>query len=417
MKKLMGGIVLLLLAAAALGVMACKPRKTEPKQPERKILYYRSPMNPAQTSPVPKKDEMGMDYVAVYAEEETGTGAGPAAVKVSAAVVQKIGVVTEEVKLRSLSRTVRATGALDFNETKVYTVTTKVMGWAQKLYVSYTGQKVRKGEPLFEFYSPDLVNAQLEYLQALKYPRTAGPGVPAEVANAQEELVSSAKRRLLYWDIPEGEIKALEKRGIPSKTLTMVSPDNGVVVEKMILEGQQIMPGMELYKIADLSTIWVIASIYQYELPWVKVGDAAEIELSYLPGQTFTGAVTFISPVLDMDTKTVSVRIEVKNTPDFELKPGMFATVKIKSAMTVNAVAAPEQAIIHSGERDFAVMSLGNGYFEPREVKLGVSADGYVEALSGISEGEIIVISSQFLIDSESNLRAAVQQLTAQPSK
>jgi YHS domain-containing protein len=193
--------------------------------------------------------------------------------------------------------------------------------------------------------------------------------------------------------------------------MTFYSPANGYVMDKMVYKGQSVMAGMELYKIADLSNVWVLADIYQYELPWVKVGQKADIALSYLPGKRFQGKVMYIYPMLNMETKTAKVRIEVRNTPSLDFKPEMFATVEISSPTTVEAVAVPEQAIIHSGERNIAVIALGGGYFDPREVTLGVTAEGYVQVLKGVKEGEKIVVSSQFLIDSESNLKAAISQM------
>jgi RND family efflux transporter MFP subunit len=216
---------------------------------------------------------------------------------------------------------------------------------------------------------------------------------------------------LQYWDISETEIKALEERGAPRKTMTIHSPVDGIVMEKMVFKGQNVMAGMELYKIADLSTVWVIADIYQYELPWVKVGQKVDIELSYSSGKKFQGKVTYINPMLSMETRTAKVRVEVRNTVALEFKPEMFATVQIASPVIVNAVAVPDQAIIRSGERNIAVIALGGGYFDPREVKLGVTAEGYVQILEGVKEGEKIVVSSQFLIDSESNLKAAITQM------
>jgi len=224
-------------------------------------------------------------------------------------------------------------------------------------------------------------------------------------------LVQSARRRLLFWDIPESEIIALEKQGVPKKTMTLNSPANGIVIEKMVLPGQNIMPGMTLYKIADLSTVWILADIFEYELPWVKVKQQAEIELSYLPGKSFNGTVTYISPYLSAETRTARVRIQIGNTSGLELKPEMFVTVKLLSALSVAAVTVPDQAVIRSGERNIIVISLGNGYFEPREVKLGLTADGYTQIIAGAHAGEVVVTSSQFLIDSESNLKAAISSM------
>jgi Cu(I)/Ag(I) efflux system membrane fusion protein/cobalt-zinc-cadmium efflux system membrane fusion protein len=301
---------------------------------------------------------------------------------------------------------------VDFDERKVYTVTTKVMGWADKLYANYTGALIKKGQPLFDLYSPDLVSAQNEYLQSLSYLKSIQESGAEESIKTAEQMVQSARKRLLNWDIPESEIAALGKAGAAKKNLTIYSPDDGFVVDKMVLEGQQVMPGMALYKIANLSKVWVMGNIYQYELAWVKTGQEAKVDLSYLPGRKFSGTITYISPTIDDATKTAKVRVEIPNTPDFDLKPGMFATVVLTSTLPEPVIAVPEQAIIRSGARNLAVVSLGNGYFEPREVELGVSGGGYVQALSGIAEGEQIVVSSQFLIDSESNLKAAVQQMT-----
>jgi Cu(I)/Ag(I) efflux system membrane fusion protein len=374
---------------------------------ERKIAYYRSPMNPSETSPVPKKDEMGMDYVPVYTDEVAST-----TIKIDPATQQNIGVTTEIAKKMRLSRTIRTTANISYDETKLYTISSKIMGYVEKLYVDYTGQLVRKGQPLLSIYSPDLVSTQEEYLQALKYKKQiSGSGSSISLQGA-EQLVESAKRRLLYWDISEKEIMALEKRGTPEKTMTIYSPANGIVTDKMVINGQNIMAGMTLYKIADISTVWGLAQIYQYELPWIKVGDRVDLQLSYIPGKSFQGRITYIYPFLDADSKTVQVRIEIHNTNNFEFKPGMFADAAIKSPLTIESVAVPGQAVIHTGTRDIAIIALGNGYFEPRTVTLGARGDGgYIQIIKGINEGENVVTSSQFLIDSESNLNAALNNM------
>jgi Cu(I)/Ag(I) efflux system membrane fusion protein len=375
---------------------------------ERKIAYYRSPMNPSETSPVPKKDEMGMDYVPVYADQ-----VGSNQIHIDPATQQNIGVTTETAEKRKLSRHIRTTANITYDETKLYTVSTKVLGYIEKLYVDYTGQLVRKGQPLLSIYSPDLVSTQEEYLQAIKYRNQISANGSTISKQGAEQLVQSAKHRLLYWDISEKEIQALEKRGTPEKTMTIYSPANGFVTDKMVINGQNIMPGMALYKIADLSTVWGLAQIYQYELPWIKLGDKVDLQLSYLPGKTFQGRISYIYPYLDSESKTVQVRIEIHNTNSYEFKPGMFADASIKSPLTLETVAVPNQAIIHTGTRDVAIIALGNGYFEPRTVVLGVRGDsGYVQILKGINQGEEVVTSSQFLIDSESNLNAALNNMT-----
>ncbi len=374
---------------------------------ERKIAYYRSPMNPAETSPVPKKDEMGMDYVPVYADQ-----VGSNQIHIDPATQQNIGVTTELVKKMKLSRTIRTTANIAYDETKLYTISTKIMGYVEKLFVDYTGQLVKKGQPLLNIYSPDLVSTQEEYLQAIKYKNEISGSGSTISKQGAEQLVESAKRRLLYWDISENEIQALARRGTPEKTMTIFSPANGFVTDKMVINGQNIMPGMALYKIADISTVWGLAQIYQYELPWIKLGNKVDLQLSYIPGKTFQGRITYIYPYLDTDAKTVQVRIEIHNTGNYEFKPGMFADATIKSPLTLETVAVPNQAIIHTGTRDVAIIALGNGYFEPRDVTLGARGDGgYVQILKGINQGEEVVTSSQFLIDSESNLNAALNNM------
>jgi multidrug efflux pump subunit AcrA (membrane-fusion protein) len=377
---------------------------------EGKIAYYRDPMHPWITSDKPgKSPDCGMEMVPVYAGE--GNAAG---VHIDPTTVQNMGVRTEAVQRRDLQTEIRTNGKVKVDESKLTLVNARVMGYAEKLNVNVTGQKVAKGQSLLEIYSPDLVSTQEEFLQALRYARGM-EGAGGSEGPGSRDLVESSRRRLLNWGISSGEIQALEKSGRARNTLAIASPASGVVLEKMVVQGQNIMPGMELYKIADLSRVWVVANVYQRDLAVAKVGGEAEVELSYLPGKPFKGKVTFISPVLDEQTKTAEVRIEVPNTPSLDFKPEMFATVRILSATHRNAVAVPDQSIIRSGRRTIAIVATGGGYFEPREVKLGAAANDYVEVLEGLHEGEKLVISSQFLIDSESNLKAAIQQLQAAP--
>ncbi len=415
---------------------------------ERKILYYRDPMNPQLTSPTQKKSSDGMDFVPVYEEGSSHAvqkkiayykdpmhpwytsdkpGKAPdcgmdlvpvyegesdsGAVHIDPVTMQNMGVATEEAKTRTLTKTIRTTGKVDYDETKVYSVSTKVMGYVERLYVDYNGQTVRKGQVLMDLYSPELVATQQEYLQAIHYQKQLQNSSIEEARKEAEELVQSSRQRLLYWDVPESEIKALDERGIPKKTMTIVSPVDGVVADKMVLQGQNVMSGMTLYKIADVSSLWILADIYQYELPWVKVGQKADIDISYIPGKTFTGTVDYIYPYLNMETKTATVRITVPKFAVAEFKPEMYATVSIFSPIEVKGITVPDRAIIRSGERNILVVALAGGYFAPRDVKLGVEADGYVEILQGLKEGEQVVTSSQFLIDSESNLKAALHSM------
>jgi RND family efflux transporter MFP subunit len=375
---------------------------------ERKVAYYEDPMHPWFTSDKPGiAPDCGMDLVPVYEGERETKG-----IKIDPSTVQNIGVKVEEVVKRKLNKVIRTVGKIDYDERRVFSVNTKVMGWVEKLYVDYTGKLVRRGEPLMELYSPELVTTQEEYLQALNYQKKLQQSSLEEAKKGSDDLIQSARRRLLNWDIPESEIQALEQRGTPKKTMTIYSPANGIVMEKMVRPGQNVMAGMELYRVADLSTVWVIADVYQYELPWVRNGQQADIELSYLPGRTFKGQITYIYPYLNEETRTAKVRVQVPNTSSFELKPDMYATVKIASPLSIDAVVVPDQAIIRSGQRNIAVIALGGGYFEPRDVKLGVISEGFVQVLDGVHEGEKIVVSSQFLIDSESNLKAAISQMS-----
>jgi RND family efflux transporter MFP subunit len=415
---------------------------------ERKVLYYRDPMNPQSTSPVPKKAPDGMDFVPVYADEESSDGgkkilyyhdpmhpwytsdkpgkapdcgmdlvpvyevSGGEGIKIDPIVIQNIGVRTEPVRSRSLTRSIRTVGKIEYDETKVFTVNTKVMGWIEQLHVDYTGRRVKRGEPLFELYSPELLNAQQEYLQALHYQRQMKASSFGDIQNSANELLASSRRKLMYWDIPVSDIRALEERGELKKTMTIYSPYDGIVMEKMAFKGQNIMPGMELFRIVDLSTVWIQAEVYQDDVPWIQVGQGAEVEVSYLPGKKFSGLVSFIYPMLSMETRTVKVRVEARNTASLDLKPEMFVNVAIKSPVRVESVAVPDQAVIRSGYRNVVIVSKGGGYFDPREVKLGVSADGYIQVLEGLHDGERIVVSAQFLIDSESNLKAAIAQMS-----
>jgi Cu(I)/Ag(I) efflux system membrane fusion protein len=352
-----------------------------------------------------------MDLVSVDKSKSPATPARDGAVVIDPAVVQNMGVVIEAAVVRSISREIRPGATIELNETGVSVVTTKVMGWVEKLYVDYTGQRVQKGQPLFELYSPDLVSTQEEYLQALRYEKSLSAGASLDAIKGSHDLVESGRRRLINWDIPTSAIDSLERKGAPKRTMTITAQAGGVVLEKTILSGQNIMPGTPLYKIADLSSVWAVASVYQDDLPFIKTGMKAVVSVSSLPGREFNGVVQFISPVLDPVSKTASVRVAVRNTSDLAIKPQMFASVKIQSPVSVRAVSAPEQAVIRSGARNIIIVALGNGRFLPRDVKLGAVGNGYVQVLEGIEEGENIVTSSQFLIDSESNLKAAIEQM------
>jgi RND family efflux transporter MFP subunit len=349
----------------------------------------------------------GMELVKMDAAESAHPPAGGGPVRIDPAVIQNMGVRTEAVARRDLSPEVRAPGKIQVDEARVAVVNARVMGYAEKLYADVTGQRVRKGKPLLELYSPDLASAQEEYLQALRYARAAGK------AAGGDELAESARRRLANWGLSPGEFAELERAGHARSTFALAAPITGIVLEKKVVRGQNVAPGMELYTLADLSKVWAVARVYQADLDAVRPGGEAEVELAYLPGKPFRGKIVFVSPVLDPAARTAEVRVELANTPDLALKPEMIATVILHGPVRKGVLAVPEQALIRSGKRTVAIVALGAGYFEPRDVVLGASAGGYVEVTQGLEEGEGLVVSSQFLIDSESNLRAAVERMQA----
>ncbi|MEN3038167.1 MAG: efflux RND transporter periplasmic adaptor subunit [Candidatus Kryptonium sp.] len=378
---------------------------------EQRVLYYRCGMHPWVISDKPGKCHIcGMDLTAVYEGEESEGDI----VKIDPTIVQNIGVKVEPVRRMNLKKSIKTVGVVDYDETKIAVITTKVSGWIEKLYVDYTGKFVRKGEPLFEIYSPDLVTAQEEYLQAINYKQTVSQSKDQNIIEGANQLVESAKKRLLYWDITEEQIKEIERKQV-RKTLTIYSPVDGVVIEKNIFLGIKVSQGMNLMKIVDLSTVWVYADIYEYELPWVRVGEEAEVEIPYLPGKILRGKISYIYPFLQTETRTVKMRLEFENLGYF-IKPDMYVNVIIRSNVAINALAVPEQSVIRTGKRDIVVLSLGEGKFKSVEVKLGVLADGYYQVLEGLYEGQNIVTSSHFLIDSESNLRSALAGLSHQHS-
>ncbi|RJP22624.1 MAG: efflux RND transporter periplasmic adaptor subunit [Candidatus Abyssobacteria bacterium SURF_5] len=376
----------------------------------RKIKYWRAPMDPTYTSDKPGKSPMGMDLVPVYedgAEEEADN-----VIRINPATIQNIGVVTDTVERGDLRMKIRTVGTLDYNEERVFWVNTKYDGWIEKVYINYIGQKVRKGEPLFEIYSPDLVSTQEEYLSALKYrDNLAGSGYAGAEGRA-ESLLEASRGRLRNWDISDRQIQNLEETGKVKKTLTVVSPVTGVVTEKMdqALEGMYAKAGMNLYRIADLSSLWVHVDLYEYQLPWVQEGQEAKIEIASYPGEIFKGKVRFFYPYVDEKTRTNKVSIEIPNR-DEKLRPQMFATVTFTPVAAKGTVLVPGSAVLHSGERDVVVLDIGGGRFEPREVTLGLQGDNKYQVLKGLEGGEKIVTSSQFLIDSESNLREAINKM------
>lgn len=382
----------------------------------RRKTIYRSTMNPGEISDKPGKDSMGMEMEPFEVEEDLPGGTkvdGLAAVRISIRKQQLIGVRTEAVRKAPFVRTIRAVGLLAADERRLHHVHTKTEGWIETLYVNATGERVRKGQPLLTIYSPELLATQEEYLLALRTSAQMGAGPLAGAAARADSLVESGRRRLLLFDLTSSQIEELERTGRPSRTVTLYSPISGYVTTRGVTQGEKIDSGTTLLDIADLSRVWVLASVYEYELPFVHVGQAATVSLSYLPGRMYEGKVTLVYPVVEGATRTVQVRVELANT-DLSLKPDMYAQVDIRSDLG-ERLSVPESAVLSSGERNVVFVAQGDGYFEPREVRLGLRLPDTIEVLDGLAEGETIVTSGGFLIDSESKLKAALEAAAAAP--
>ena len=330
-------------------------------------------------------------------------------VSLSPVVVQNIGVRVEPVGTGPLVKSIRTVGTVDYAEPLVKDVNTKISGWIEKLYVDQMGRAVNEGEPLFSLYSPELYAAQEEYLLAYRSQQAAG-GAPGQ-SGINEQLLQSARTKLAYYDITPEQISALEKAGKPAKAMDVNSPHTGVVIAKHANEGMRVDPGMQVYRIADLSRVWVMATIYEYQLPYVKEGQTAVMSLPYVPGQTFEGKVVYVYPYLNEKLRSVKVRLEFDNSAGL-LKPGMFANVELRNTLAQDRVLVPRSAIIDTGTRQVAFVSLGEGRFEPRVVQVGVETEaGVVEVRDGLKPGEMVVTSGQFLIDSEARIREALAKM------
>lgn len=379
---------------------------------ERKILYYRSPMNPSVTSPDPMKDEMGMDYVAVY---ENGNGS-EGVVSIDPVVMQNMNVKTVKVEKRELNSTVVTNGILTTNEMGDYVVSTRVDGWVEKLYINFIGQKVKKGDKLLEIYSPALVTAQQELLTAISYQKATSNSNLKDVLNSGNELINNAMRKLQLLEMSDTEIERVKTSKEVNTYITLYAQKDGTVILKNIIEGQKIMPGMSLLQVSNLTSLWLTADIYEYELVKIALGSKAEIKFNFMPGKTFIGKISFIYPTIDEKTRTAKIRIDISNNDNL-LKPAMLANVVIQGVNLGSFPVIPENAVLRGGKKDIVILSLGNGKFKPQEIKLGDYSQGFYQVLSGLSEGTDIVSSAQFMIDSESNLNAAVSQYTSSNSE
>ena len=322
---------------------------------------------------------------------------------------QALGVRYTTVERAPATRTIRTVGQIQAPEPGIAEITTKVDGFVERLFVNATGDPVRKGQPILALYSPMVVAAQEELLAARRLADQM-QGVGGDAARNATVMLEAVRRRLAWWDVPAETIVEVERSGVVQRTVTLVSPVDGVVLEKMVVQGQQVMAGMRLYRVADLSSVWVVANVFEQDLSLVQTGQTAAVSLAAYPGRTFTGKVTFVYPTVEPETRTARIRIELPNK-DGLLKPDLYGTVEIAAGETVAAVSIPESAVLDSGTRQIVLIERGGGAFEPREVELGSRGDGYVAVLKGLAAGERVVVNGNFLIDAESNLKAALGSL------
>ncbi len=393
---------------AAKGEHAGQESAGAPAKKERKILYWTDAMNPGSRYDKPGKAPDGMDLVPVYQEESPGaTGRGVpgyAPVKIPPERLQMMGVTTEQARVMSLDQSIRTVGMITADETRISHIHTKFEGYIEQIYVNFVGQQVSVGQPLFSIYSPELLATQKEYLLALQArDQWEKSGTDARLPGVN--LVEAARQRLALWDISPDQIAQIEKTREPIRALMVYSPVSGIVSAKTAVQGNRVMPSDTLYDITDLSSVWVLADLYEINVPFVKIGDPATISLSYDPGRVFKGRVSYINPNVDEKSRTVKVRIVLEN-PSGTLKPDMYADVVLGGQLGYG-VAVPDSAVMGTGERELVFIAKGDGLFEPREVKTGVKVRGYYEIRKGVAAGENVVTGANFLLDSESKLKAA----------
>jgi len=381
-----------------------------PAAGERRIKYWQAPMDPTYIRDQPGKSPMGMDLIPVYEDEADTT---PGIVTIDPGFVQNIGVQTTHVMRGDIPFTIRTVGNLVHDDSQIAIVTTKYEGWIEKAYINYVGQPVEAGQVLFDVYSPALVSTQQEYLSALDYTERMRSSGLQDMAARADALLDAARRRLDYWDISGAQIEALEASRTPQRTLAVTAPRGGVVVWKMdqALEGMRVGAGMNIYRIADLSTIWAEAEVFESQMPWLGVGQRATIEVPYEPGTRLTGTVRYLYPHLAERTRSLRVSLELPN-PGGRLRAGMYVNVTFDVPAARDVLTVPEEAVIHSGTRTVVVLDRGGGTFQVREVELGRNGNGLWEVRQGVEEHDAVVVSAQFLIDSESNLREAIRKIT-----
>jgi RND family efflux transporter MFP subunit len=394
---------------AGKGEQAGQGSAVSPANKERKILYWTDAMNPGNRYDKPGKAPDGMDLVPVYEEEPAGA-AGPgvpgyAPVKITAERLQMMGVTTAKARVMSLDQSIRTVGMITADETRISHIHTKFEGYIEQIFVNFVGQQVSIGQPIFSVYAPELVATQKEYILALQA-RDQWEKSGTEVRLPGVNLVEAARQRLALWDVSPDQIALIEKNREPIRALMVYSPVSGIVTAKTAVQGNRVMPADALYDITDLSSVWVLADLYEINVPFVKIGDPATISLSYDPRKVFKGRVSFINPNVDEKSRTVKVRIVLDN-PSGTLKPDMYVEVGFGGQLGYG-VAVPDSAVMGTGEREMVFIAKGDGLFEPREVKTGVKVRGFYEIRRGVAEGESVVTGANFLLDSESKLKAAI---------
>lgn len=423
-KSVLTGVIFLLLGLLAGGATvwlmgAKKAPETEAVKAERKVLFYRNPMDPEVTSPVLMKDQMGMDYVPVY-EDEVDSKDSPGAIRISPEKIQKTGVKSVPVARRDITRVIRTVGRVEPAEDLTQVVTAKVSGWIEKLYVDRTDAMVKKGDRLLELYSPELVSAQEEYLIALEGLERVKDSPFAETVTGAKALVEASRQKLKYLDISDDQIERLAKLKTISRTLTIRSPATGSVTEKMAIEGKRIEPGEPLARIVDHGKVWVYGEVYEYEMPYIKTGQKAALTPSYSPSKarsatiehiyTHLGSIRYSSEEASAESRTAKVRFSLDN-PGHDLKLGMYMNIEIAIVAARGALSVPDSAVMDTGTRKLVIIDRKDGTFEPREITTGSQGEGTWEVRRGLKEGDFVVTSANFLIDSESNLRAALSSM------
>ena len=424
MKKMTGAVLMLigLLAGGAVVWLTGTERADEKPalEAERKVLFYRNPMNPEVTSPVPMKDQMGMDYMPVYEDEAPAPEDKPGTVRITPEKIQKIGVKSAPARRGDIARAIRTVGRVEPVEDRVHVITAKISGWIEKLYLNRTDAMVGRGEKLLELYSPELISAQEEYLLALEsYEKVKASPFP-EAREGAKALLEASSQRLRYWDISDDQIERLKKREAVSRTLAIRSPAAGSVTEKMVVEGQKIEAGEQLFKIIDHSRVWVYGEVYEYEMPYIKIGQKANLTPSYSPAEkhiariehiyTHLGSIRYAPEEATAESRTAKIRFSLDNK-DHRLKLGMYLNVEIEASVAKGALIVPDSAVIDTGIRKMVIVDRRDGTFEPREIKTGARGAEAWEVLDGLSEGDWVVTSANFLVDSESNLKAAVSSM------